>query len=124
MESAADALKNHDASSYSNYNQSFHYEIWTAAGNEKMRHMLSELWNGLSMGVRSTEEEYAVKSLEEHKEILDALERRDVTLAGKAMSEPFISVDAKKPETVGTTVVDDSKRSELDLPPWIRSTKK
>ena len=39
-------------------------------------------------------------------------------------SEPFISVDAKKPETVTTTTIDDSKRSELDLPPWIRSSKK
>lgn len=86
VESAEEALKNYDASSYSNYNQSFHYEVWTAAGNEKLRHMLSELWNGLSMGVKSTEEEYAVKSLEEHKEILAALERRDVTVAGKAMT--------------------------------------
>ena len=86
VKAAEEALKNHDASSYSNYNQSFHYEVWMAAGNEKMRHMLSELWNGLSMGVKSTEEEYAIKSQEEHKEILDALERRDVTLAGKAMT--------------------------------------
>ena len=39
-------------------------------------------------------------------------------------SEPFISVDAKKPETVTTATIDDSKRSELDLPPWIRSSKK
>lgn len=39
-------------------------------------------------------------------------------------SEPFISVDSKKPETVTTTTIDDSKRSELDLPPWIRSSKK
>ena len=39
-------------------------------------------------------------------------------------SEPFISVDSKKPETVTTATIDDSKRSELDLPPWIRSSKK
>ena len=40
-------------------------------------------------------------------------------------SEPFISVDSKKPETGETTAtIDDSKRSELDLPPWIRSSKK
>ena len=27
-----------------------------AAGNEKMEHMLAELWNGLSLGVQSTVE--------------------------------------------------------------------
>ena len=46
-------------SSFINYNQSFHYEIWRAAGNEKMEHMLAELWNGLSLGVQSTVEKYA-----------------------------------------------------------------
>ena len=66
--------KKKDSSSYSNYNQSFHYEIWTAAGNEKLKTMLSEMWNGLSMGLKSTEEEYARNSQEEHRQILAALE--------------------------------------------------
>ena len=39
-------------------------------------------------------------------------------------SEPFINVDAKKPVTVATSEEADAKRSELDLPPWIRSSKK
>ena len=39
-------------------------------------------------------------------------------------SEPFINVDAKKPVTVVTPEEADVKRSELDLPPWIRSSKK
>ena len=59
LEMADEALEKKDSSSYSNYNQSFHYEIWTAAGNEKLKTMLSEMWNGLSMGLKSTEEEYA-----------------------------------------------------------------
>ena len=51
LEMADGALEKKDSSSYSNYNQSFHYEIWTAAGNEKLKTMLSEMWNGLSMGL-------------------------------------------------------------------------
>ena len=39
-------------------------------------------------------------------------------------SEPFINVDAKKTVTVVTPEEADVKRSELDLPPWIRSSKK
>lgn len=74
---ARQALQQDDASMYSNYNQSFHYEIWKAAENEKMKNMLSELWNGLSMGVRTTETEYAEKSQREHEEIFEALKVRD-----------------------------------------------
>ena len=90
VEQAEAALKEHNAGNYSNYNQSFHYEIWTAAGNEKLKHMLSELWNGLSMGVKSTEEEYAIKSMDEYKQILCALKKRDKILAGQQMSHHIL----------------------------------
>ena len=85
LEMADEALEKMDSSSYSNYNQSFHYEIWTAAGNEKLKTMLSEMWNGLSMGLKSTEEEYARNSQEEHRQILAALESGDPKQAGEKM---------------------------------------
>ena len=85
LEMADEALEKKDSSSYSNYNQSFHYEIWTAAGNEKLKTMLSEMWNGLSMGLKSTEEEYARNSQEEHRQILAALESGDPKQAGEKM---------------------------------------
>ena len=85
LEMADGALEKKDSSSYSNYNQSFHYEIWTAAGNEKLKTMLSEMWNGLSMGLKSTEEEYARNSQEEHRQILAALESGDPKQAGEKM---------------------------------------
>ena len=44
-----------------------------------------ELWIGLSMGVKTTESEYAVKSTEEHKRILAAMEKRDGKLAAEEM---------------------------------------
>ena len=74
LEMADEALEKKDSSSYSNYNQSFHYEIWTAAGNEKLKTMLSEMWNGLSRN-----------SQEEHRQILAALESGDPKQAGEKM---------------------------------------
>lgn len=85
LEASIDALEAKDSGNYANFNQSFHYEIWSAAGNEKMEKMLMELWNGLSMGVKTTESEYAVKSTEEHKRILAAMEKRDGKLAAEEM---------------------------------------
>ncbi len=85
LTSATKALEKDDFGSFVNYNQSFHYEIWRAAGNEKMQQMLAELWNGLSMGIKSTVEKYAKRSNEEHKAIYEAMERRDAEASRKEM---------------------------------------
>lgn len=79
------ALDKGDSSNYSNFNQSFHFAIWEAAGNDKIKVMLAEMWNGLSMGHKDTEEEYAKVSIAEHKLILDALRKRDEAEANKQM---------------------------------------
>ena len=76
-----------DSSRYSDMNQSFHYEIWNASGNEKLVTMLSELWNGLSMGVQTTEREYAKKSFAEHKEIYEAIAAKDAETARAQMEK-------------------------------------
>ncbi len=83
--SARRALDEEDSDSYSGYNQAFHYEIWTAAGNLRMKAMLAELWNGLSMGVKTTQAEYALNSQREHEEIFEALQRRDGEAASRRM---------------------------------------
>ena len=83
--SARNALAGNDSSSYSNYNQSFHYEIWKASDNEKLINMLSELWNGLSMGLKTTEAEYAKVSQEEHERIFAAMAAGDGEKAGREM---------------------------------------
>ena len=85
LEASRISLAAGDAGSYSNYNQSFHYEIWHASGNEKLVTMLSELWNGLSMGVKTTEEEYARKSQTEHEAIFEALKSRNAKLSEERM---------------------------------------
>ena len=52
-------------------------ELWTAAGNDKLKNMLSELRNGLSRGVLVNEEEYVRKSLKEHEEIVESIRNCD-----------------------------------------------
>lgn len=83
--SARNALLRGDHEGYSEYNQSFHFHIWTASGNSKLLNMLSELWNGLSMGLKTTRSEYAEKSQREHEAIFQKLEARDAQGAFEAM---------------------------------------
>ena len=87
MDASIEAFNEGDNSNYANLNQSFHYEIWNGAANEKLQKMLAELWNGLSMGLKSTESGYAKVSIEEHKKIYAALEKRDAEAARKAMHD-------------------------------------
>jgi DNA-binding GntR family transcriptional regulator len=84
---AQKALKSNDYSEYSKYNQSFHYEIWTAGGNDKIRSLLSSMWNGLSMGSKVGVEEYAQISMREHTQIVEALKKRDAEQSKKLMRE-------------------------------------
>lgn len=51
IDTAEEALERNDVTDYANQNQSFHYEIWKAAGNGKLEKMLGELWNGLSLRI-------------------------------------------------------------------------
>ena len=50
-----------------------------------MRNLLSELWNGLSIGVEMSELDYALNSQSEHKKIYAALEARDAMAARAEM---------------------------------------
>lgn len=62
-EEATEALLEGNLRQYTDLNHAFHSEIWTAAGNQKMKNMISELWNGLSMGSMVSEEDYAKVSV-------------------------------------------------------------
>ena len=84
-EAALEALAQGNSHAYGNQNQSFHMEIWTAAGNKKIEQTLSQLWNGLSMGHEVTRDTYAQISMAEHVEIMAALEAHDEENAGKLM---------------------------------------
>ena len=49
--------------------------------------MLSELWSGLSMGVKMTEAEYAKKSLKEHEGIVESMKKCDTMEAAMKMHQ-------------------------------------
>ena len=87
FESAMEAIKEHNSSKYSNYNQAFHMAIWEAAGNDKITSLLSSMWNGLSMGHKVTEDAYANISMSEHNNIMKAIESRDADTAKQIMKE-------------------------------------
>lgn len=82
---SAEALSREDSEQYSEFNQSFHYNIWIASGNTRLLNMLGELWNGLSMGLRTTKSQYAKKSQAEHEKIFACLKKYDAEGAAQAM---------------------------------------
>ena len=82
-EEAEEALKEGNLKQYTDLNRAFHHEIWSAAGNQKMKN--SELWNGLSMGSMVSEEDYAKVSIKEHERIWRAIKAHDQKEAQKAM---------------------------------------
>ena len=90
IERCVNNLVSHEADNYSDLNQSFHYNIWLASENSRLVNMLSELWNGLSMGVRTTKNEYAKKSQAEHENIFSKLKARDEYAASMAMREHIL----------------------------------
>ena len=85
IERCVNNLVSSGTENYSDLNQSFHYNIWLSSGNSRLVKMLSELWNGLSMGVRTTRDEYAKKSQAEHENIFSMLKARDTDAAAKLM---------------------------------------
>ena len=84
-EEAEKALTEGNFSQYTDLNRAFHHEIWSAAGNQKMKNIISELWNGLSMGSMVSEEDYAKVSIREHEKILNAIKAHDPKEAQKEM---------------------------------------
>lgn len=89
-ELAREAMTSGNEQEYSNYNQAFHVEIWTLTENDKIKDLLSTMWNGLSLGHRVVEGDYAKISMAEHEKILNALVKYDEEAAGKLMEEHIL----------------------------------
>lgn len=87
---ADQALREEDSHEYSRHNQAFHMAIWEAGDNEKMKALCSSLWNGLSMGHKVTQEDYAKISIYEHRQILEAVQERDADKARERMRRHII----------------------------------
>ena len=65
---------------YKKYNQNFHFYIWKNANNEKLFSILLSLWNGPSFQIIG-KRNYIDDSLEEHKEIIEAIKEKNVKRA-------------------------------------------
>lgn len=65
---------------YKKYNQNFHFYIWKNANNEKLFSILLSLWNGPSFQIIG-ERNYVNDSLEEHKEIIEAIKEKNIKKA-------------------------------------------
>lgn len=72
------------------YNQLFHTSIWKNTGNEKLFSLLTSLWNGSSFGKTVSEREHDLKSIEEHRMILEDIKRGDPYLARKDMENHLL----------------------------------
>lgn len=65
---------------YKKYNQNFHFYIWKNANNEKLFSILLSLWNGPSFQIIG-KRNYVDDSLEEHKEIIEAIKEKNIKKA-------------------------------------------
>ncbi len=75
------------AQEYEELNLEVHTGIWTAADNTKLYKMLSNLWNGPSIGFTSPKLEHYIKSTQEHIDILTYIRNRDARQAKKEMEK-------------------------------------
>jgi len=67
-------------------NQALHIFIWEHAGNEKLKNILVQLWNGLSIGSVVRPIDHMQLSFDEHAQIIQALKNRDEDAARICMA--------------------------------------
>lgn len=77
-----DAMREED---YRAYNQQLHTMIWQMAGNDKLYHALSALWNGPSSATQARDRAHERCSLREHRQLLDCMAAGDTAGAQRAM---------------------------------------
>lgn len=92
-------------------NQSFHMTIWEGADNSKIKAILIQLWNGLSIGTVVNPAIHANKSYEEHGLILKAIKEHQPDMAKAVMKQHIMrsmeNMILRKP-LEGSTQIDAS----------------
>lgn len=71
-------------------NQAFHMYVWSHAGNSKLKALLVQLWNGLSIGTVVQPTIHAWKSFEEHGQVIEAFRRKDAETAVRIMKAHIV----------------------------------
>ena len=82
---AETTMGNMEKESYRTYNLKLHSTIWRLADNSKLTMILSELWNGPSMGKITNQVEHQRISIMEHRNILNYIQDGNPEAARNAM---------------------------------------
>ncbi len=86
-ESQRKAIDNSDMDETNLCNQAFHMTIWEGSGNNKIKSILVQLWNGLSIGSVIQPVIHANKSFEEHALIIKAIKESQPDMARAVMKQ-------------------------------------
>jgi DNA-binding GntR family transcriptional regulator len=81
---AADAAD--DPNVYIELNRRFHFEIYRLSGSARLRRFIDSLWSGIPPVTPLSVPSQMERSVRQHKEIVDALARRDKEAVRKALS--------------------------------------
>lgn len=85
-----DMRRRMDYQEFSNNNLRFHQAIWHACGNERLQSTVQQLCSGLNLTREDTSTESVSIVYDQHKALLDALERRDVEAAKETMKNHIL----------------------------------
>lgn len=77
VDEGALAAKYNEIHRFTRCNARFHEAIWEAAGSEKLKSFLSQLWKGAAVDQAVSREAYMAEAQQEHEELLSALKTRD-----------------------------------------------
>ncbi len=79
------AVKYNEIRRFTNCNEIFHATIWNAAGSEKLKNFLGQLWKGTAVDQAVSKEVYMENAQREHEELLAALKTADPNRAREMM---------------------------------------
>jgi DNA-binding GntR family transcriptional regulator len=79
------AIESMDVEKANMCNQALHMYIWEHSGNSKLKNILVQLWNGLSIGTVVRPVDHMKLSFNEHAQIIQALKNHDEAAARTIM---------------------------------------
>lgn len=85
-----DSKDRQDLEGFLKYNILFHEEIWNAARSPRLKGLITQVWNNVSLVIRETPEDRMNVSCIEHNLILNAILLRNADIARKAMHDHIV----------------------------------
>lgn len=90
VEELEDMRRRMDYQEFANNNLRFHQAIWYACGNERLQSTVQQLCSGLNLTREDASTESVSIVYDQHKALLDALERRDVEASKETMKNHIL----------------------------------